>query len=107
MYKPKGDRSRRVMAGDGTVVIMPSLAANDPQRGEKRAWVKTHCMNMSQGGRTHPFPNVGAGPYRLGEHGVVYDEEAMAAVFERNPDMSGDAKAYNDAFPSKSWEERC
>lgn len=107
MYVPQGYPNRKVMAGDGAIVLMPSLALNDNQRGEKIAWVRRNCTNMTDGTRLHPFPNIAAGSYRFGEHGVVFDEEAMAAIFERNPDMSADSKAYNEAFPLKSWEPRC
>ena len=91
MYVPQGYPNRLVMAGDGAIVLMPSLALNDYQRGEKIAWVRRNCTNMTDGTRLHPFPHIAAGSYRFGEHGVGFDEEAMAAIFERNPDMSADS----------------
>lgn len=105
MYQPTGERFRRYGVGK-TLVYVPNLAQNDPERAEKMAWIRGNCSNRTRGkgSRLCPYAHLDAGPYRFVDNGVLYDEEAMAATFEANPRMSEDSMAYNAAFPHKSWQ---
>ena len=107
-YEPTGPRARTVTATHDFGVRLPCLAQNDPERSQKMAWIKEHCINRfaADQNRFRPFPHIDAGSYRFSERGVEYDAEAMAATFEANPDMSADSVAYCTAFPHRSWVAR-